>query len=1093
MHVFDGQILRTAATKSSSPSTPPVPLAHDRLAYSEGQRPAERGGTHGHAVCDSVVPCGSTLKDTEIDASDSQMREALTNMCCGSEQSGGVSVACGAAEEHVNLRGRQHSSLTGPKIFPPQFAEDEECHGGRDGQAAVVSPCGRGHEKEVPPMESVAIRIGSWNLAGASSKAVKAILTHVLEYDIIGFQEYAKQKDAGWQLLKGDDFHGVVHQNYVMYRSLAIFYRKNKFQLLRKRQTQRGLWIHLKHLESDKTIWVGCCHFPNNEPVEEIARLHREFFTIPREVADQKIAVGDFNVQFTWSEVGTGIEPKTLTNKWARLRQQAADQGLRQATPQTHQLDAPTFILRKGNVASAQIDGAFLQGDSPWSIRICRESRHEVGTRHDRIELEVTVRKQKGDRKKFQAGGPRVVARPIPTQTEISQHQLEAIAQKYTKPLSLGPRFAASVATRELQDLAKQHKTAEHWKTYLAALRKEKQAWKEDRLQKAVDDWKMYKRLTKPSKPWGDDYMMRADTVDPVGDIGNCFTKVFHDPQQCQMQSELRNMAEGLKCDGDVCPFTTEEVAESIAEGKRGKATGPDAIPTEMLQHMCADPVSLNALTSFYNGLLVTGSTPDSWDHSISTLIPKITPPGGPKDLRPIALASHVSKSFSRMVLKRLECALQIRGSQQCAAKHRQPADFVWSAVHVVHLAREWKVDAYLLKLDLQRAFDSVLRAQLGRKILEWDGGEHPFEVRCLLRLLESSQVTLRLPWGEVGIDSNSGVKQGAVESPILFAKLMDDILSGTQMYDEGYILQGIDSTGCCFMDDVVTWRASIQSLQQCVNHLLPVLKQFGLEINPGKCRLMCVRGPRNLSLDLNGYKLFPLEEGEPLSVMNLLVGPTATEGRIMEQLIDKARKKYYSIQHILCSKTSLVKRIAVLNKVVYGTIRWIVGVLFPSKTQQCALNHFQYQCIKRMMGLKRAEGELGVDFEVRSLRAARVMVANLGERRWGDVFLAAYWEFTGHRVRAGHREVPTEAGKLSAHRGLDWWEREQRLSQGRRHGHHFPFLMGCERRISKVVGSSSWRTAACNRQQWQGFKDAWMRSMSVEWSSGRQLSLENM
>ena len=51
-------------------------------------------------------------------------------------------------------------------------------------------------------------------------------------------------------------------------------------------------------------------------------------------------------------------------------------------------------------------------------------------------------------------------------------------------------------------------------------------------------------------------------------------------------------------------------------------------------------------------------------------------------------------------------------------------------------------------------------------------------------------------------------------------------------------------------------------------------------------------------------------------------------------------------------------------------------------------------------MGLKRAEGELGVDFEARSLRAARAMVVNHKEQRWGDVFLAAFWEFTGHASR---------------------------------------------------------------------------------------------
>ena len=53
-------------------------------------------------------------------------------------------------------------------------------------------------------------------------------------------------------------------------------------------------------------------------------------------------------------------------------------------------------------------------------------------------------------------------------------------------------------------------------------------------------------------------------------------------------------------------------------------------------------------------------------------------------------------------------------------------------------------------------------------------------------------------------------------------------------------------------------------------------------------------------------------------------------------------------------------------------------------------------------MGINRGEGETWLDYEARSIRAARAMVYRLNQRRWGDKHLAAYWAFTGHRVRAG-------------------------------------------------------------------------------------------
>ena len=92
----------------------------------------------------------------------------------------------------------------------------------------------------------------------------------------------------------------------------------------------------------------------------------------------------------------------------------------------------------------------------------------------------------------------------------------------------------------------------------------------------------------------------------------------------------------------------------------------------------------------------------------------------------------------------------------------------------------------------------------------------------------------------------------------------------------------------------------------------------------------------------------------------------------------------------------------------------------------QAMLNHFECLCVRRMMGIKRGRSELWVDFEQRSLRAARAMIYRHMGMRWGDEFLKAYWSYTGHRIREGLKESASTTGILSMYRGIERWRREQ-------------------------------------------------------------------
>ena len=99
------------------------------------------------------------------------------------------------------------------------------------------------------------VLVSSWNVAGCGARQVKLMLSHVVASDIVSIQEFPKQP-PGWKVLLGENFCGVLRQNYFMYRSVGVFYRKSKFQLIKKIGVSRGIWVKLKHL-STGAMFVG--------------------------------------------------------------------------------------------------------------------------------------------------------------------------------------------------------------------------------------------------------------------------------------------------------------------------------------------------------------------------------------------------------------------------------------------------------------------------------------------------------------------------------------------------------------------------------------------------------------------------------------------------------------------------------------------------------------------------------------------------------------------------------------------------------------------------------------------------------------------
>ena len=346
------------------------------------------------------------------------------------------------------------------------------------------------------------------------------------------------------------------------------------------------------------------------------------------------------------------------------------------------------------------------------------------------------------------------------------------------------------------------------------------------------------------------------------------------------------------------------------------------------------------------------------------------------------------------------------------------------------------------------------------------------------------------LPWGDqVDIYSGVGVKQGSTESPGLFSRLMDDILVDVSSMQGDTLFDDLGDSTAAFMDDVLGWFPNAAALDLFFRALLPRLRAFGLTLQPSKCQMMLVGGIADPEVVLDGVPLVPLPRDEPLYVMHLPVHPSVSDMDLTVFLLDKARSKFYSLLPVLSSKASLHWRLQLFDKTVLSAIKWVLGILCPApKIQQC-VNHFQFRCVRTMMGLKRRSQEAWIEFELRTIRLSRLMVWRHLKKRWGDVALELHWGYTGHRARQPRGGSVTS--NLTWHRTLSWWTLEQSRTGGARHPRHYPAVMNSERLLSRAAGSMHWREVACRRDVWRDKKAVWLRNMSVAWSSCRQYAVQ--
>ena len=223
--------------------------------------------------------------------------------------------------------------------------------------------------------------------------------------------------------------------------------------------------------------------------------------------------------------------------------------------------------------------------------------------------------------------------------------------------------------------------------------------------------------------------------------------------------------------------ITVKDFVDAIDEISPSAAAGPDGFPALLLKN-CKAELSL-PLTLLWKKSLSKGIVPNKLKKSIITPIHKGGSRSLPANYRPVALTSHIIKTFEKVLRKHIvqhmnqkqlfnEHQHGFRSGRSCLSQLLEQFDVILSIL-------EQDANADVVYLDFSKAFDKVDHKIVlhKMKMLGIDGEIHDWLGSFLSGRFQAVSVNGILSDPQEVI---SGVPQGSVLGPLIFLILIGDI-----------------------------------------------------------------------------------------------------------------------------------------------------------------------------------------------------------------------------------------------------------------------------------------------------------------------------
>lgn len=271
---------------------------------------------------------------------------------------------------------------------------------------------------------------------------------------------------------------------------------------------------------------------------------------------------------------------------------------------------------------------------------------------------------------------------------------------------------------------------------------------------------------------------------------------------------------------------------------------GYDGLPVDVLKNGS----TLNLLHTLFNQCLLYGVIPVVWKYRIINPIYK----GGGKDksvplnYRGITLTSATYKLFCSVIQNRLSEWTEsnnIADEQNGFRKKRSCTDHISTLTTIIDIRKMLKKSTFCSFIDFSKAFDHINRSLLWEKLAVL--GIQGNILNCLMALYENVKCCVRVngsftDWFPV----DTGVKQGCILSPILFAMYINDLTIAIKVLGKGVSTDSEKISILLYADDVVLLSDTEQGLQDMLSLVHSWCQQWKLSINVEKTKVVHFRNP---------------------------------------------------------------------------------------------------------------------------------------------------------------------------------------------------------------------------------------------------------
>lgn len=447
-------------------------------------------------------------------------------------------------------------------------------------------------------------------------------------------------------------------------------------------------------------------------------------------------------------------------------------------------------------------------------------------------------------------------------------------------------------------------------------------------------------------------------------------------------------------------PFTEDEVKSAIKRLKNGKAAGIDKVQPELLK--CAES-AIPRMTELCNMIWEGKEIPSDWQCGIIVPLPKKGDLSDCGNWRGITLLSIPGKVFCSLILSRVKEAVDntLRQEQAGFRSGRSCNEQIFVLRQIIEKVTAWQKPIIINFIDFKKAFDSVHRATIWKILSQYGIPDKVIEV--IRNLYNDSRSAVRMN-GQIGewFQVITGVRQGCILSPLLFAIAIDWVMRRATQNDAG--IQWVDGkklSDLDFADDIALICDNHADMQDLTSIVENESAKVGLQINGNKCKVMVGDNwEGDTGIQAAGTRI---EVVKDFCYLGSYISSNGSCEKDVKVRIGKAAASFGKLSNVWNSKsvshTVKVKlyETLILSILLYSSELWPITVTAMKKLEAA---HHRWQ--RKLLGITWKD-KIKND-EVRTRTGLQKIENIIKERRL---------RWLGHVMRMGSDRIP--------HQEMDW------------------------------------------------------------------------